>query len=37
MFPAEIVNLSDAKLIALGYVGESEPFRHYTPPSLIHY
>ena len=37
MFPAEIIDLSDAELIALGFVGESEPLRHYTRPSLTHY
>ena len=35
-FLAEIVDLSDTELIALGFLGESEPFRHYTCPFLTH-
>ena len=36
-FPAEIVDLSDAELIALGFLGESEPLRHYTHQSHTRY
>ena len=36
-FPAEIVDLSDDELIALGFLGDSELFRLYTRPSFTQY
>jgi hypothetical protein len=36
-FPSEIVDLTDAELIALGFYGEGEPPRQYTHSSIVHY